>query len=71
MTDTPAKLRRRWLSFSLRTLLVTVTVLACYAGWAVRWVQKRTTFLATHDIMATAWDSTSSAAVSDLAPRTS
>ena len=36
MPDTPAKPRRRWLSFSLRTLFVMVAMLALPLGYAAR-----------------------------------
>ncbi len=37
MADTPAKPRRRWFSYRLRTLFVGMTVLGCSAGaWLVR-----------------------------------
>jgi hypothetical protein len=48
MTDSPAKLRRRWFRFSLRTLLVGTAVLGCGLGFIVqqvRIVQARSTFL--------------------------
>jgi hypothetical protein len=39
MTSAP---KRRWFSFSLRTLFVVVTVFGCWLGWNVNAVQKRT-----------------------------
>jgi hypothetical protein len=33
--------RRRWLSFSLRTLFVAVTVFACWLGWELNIVRER------------------------------
>ena len=41
MSDTPAKPRRRWLSFSLRGMFVAVTLLGCWLGWQVRIVRER------------------------------
>jgi hypothetical protein len=37
--------RRRWLRFSLRTLLVLVTLLCLYLGWAMNWIRQRQAFL--------------------------
>ncbi len=37
---TPAP-KRRWLRFSLRTLFVVVTVLGCWLGWDLKWVNDR------------------------------
>ena len=39
MTETKPK--RRWFRFSLRTLLVTVTLLCVWLGWQARIVQER------------------------------
>lgn len=38
MTAAP---KRRWLSFSLRTLFVVVTVVACWLGWNLYTVRER------------------------------
>ena len=37
--------RRRWMRFSLRSLLVFVTLLAIYLGWAMNWIRQRREFL--------------------------
>jgi hypothetical protein len=41
MADTPAKPRRRWLRFSLRTLFVLVTVVGCWLGYQLNWIRQR------------------------------
>lgn len=41
---TPAP-KRRWFRFSLRTLFVVVTVLACWLGYAIPWIKSRHDFL--------------------------
>jgi hypothetical protein len=38
--------KRRWFQFTLRTLFVVVTVLACWLGYAVSWIKQRHAFLA-------------------------
>src|SRR4051794_285454 len=44
--NTDRKLRRRWFSFSLRTLFVVVTVVGVYLGWQLRIVRERKAVLA-------------------------
>ena len=39
------KFRRRWLSFSLRSLFVLVTVVCIYLFWAMNWIHQRREFL--------------------------
>ena len=41
---TPAH-KRRWPRFSLRTLFVAVTVLACWMAYEVNWIRQRHVFL--------------------------
>jgi hypothetical protein len=41
MSISPNKSKRHWLRFSLRTLFVLVTVIACWLGWQVHVVQHR------------------------------
>jgi hypothetical protein len=38
MTTTPS---RRWLRFSLRTLLILIALACCYLAWEIRFVQHR------------------------------
>jgi len=38
MTHAP---KRRWFRFSLRTLFVVVTVIACWLGWSLNWMRDR------------------------------
>jgi hypothetical protein len=42
--------RRRWLSFSLRTLFVLVTLACIYLGWAANWKRQRRAFFDTHKV---------------------
>ena len=44
MEENP-KPRRRWFRFSLRTMLVLVTVISVYLGWAANWKRQRREFL--------------------------
>jgi hypothetical protein len=44
MVETP-KPRRRWFRFSLRTMLVLVTLVCVYLGWAGNWIWQRHEFL--------------------------
>jgi hypothetical protein len=39
------KPRRRWFRFSLRTMLVLVTLVCVYLGWAMNWIHERRAFL--------------------------
>jgi hypothetical protein len=39
--ESPAPLRRRWFSFSLRTIFVSITLFALWLGWEVNWLRKR------------------------------
>ena len=32
---------RRWLRFSIRTLLIAVTILCMWLGWAMQWIHQR------------------------------
>ena len=45
MTDADLKSRRwfkwSWLTFSLRSLFVVVTVFACWLGWELNWIKSR------------------------------
>ncbi len=43
MTPTP---NRRWLRYSLETLFVAVTVLACWLGYELNWIHQRREALA-------------------------
>jgi hypothetical protein len=45
MTISLAKPKRRWFRFSLRTLFLLVTVIACWLGWQVHVVQHRKAML--------------------------
>ncbi len=40
----PAR-KRRWLQFSLRTLIVVMTLLGCWLGYALHWKNQRQAFL--------------------------
>ena len=48
MTSPP---NRRWFKFSLRTLFVVVTVVACWLGYAIPWINQRHAFLAQPDLI--------------------
>ena len=52
MTDTPAKPRRRWfrLAFSLRTLLVVVTLIGCWLGYQLNWIRQRHALLKSNTV---------------------
>jgi hypothetical protein len=39
------KPRRRWYRFSLRTMLVLITLVCIYLGWALNWKRQREAFL--------------------------
>ena len=41
MADTPAKPRRRWFRFGLRTLFVAATAVACWLGYQLNWIRQR------------------------------
>jgi hypothetical protein len=41
MTDTPAKPRRPWFRFSLRSLFLIVTVVVCWFGYYCHWASER------------------------------
>lgn len=41
----PALPRRRWFRYSLRTMLVVVTVFAVWLGWELKFVRERKAFL--------------------------
>jgi hypothetical protein len=43
--ETNPKTRRRWFRFSLRTMLVLVTLVCVYLGWATNWRRQREAFL--------------------------
>ena len=43
MTPPP---KRRWLRWSLRTLFVVVTVVACWLAYAIPWIKAHREFLA-------------------------
>jgi hypothetical protein len=45
MPDAPAK-PRRWFRFSVRTLFVVVTALACWLGYELNWIRQRHAILA-------------------------
>ena len=50
---------RRWSRFSLRTLLVLLTLVCFYLGWAMNWIRQRQAFLrdARHDSLSAIADS--------------
>jgi hypothetical protein len=43
MTPLP---KRRWFAFSLRTLFVVVTLVACWLGYELNWIRQRRDFAA-------------------------
>lgn len=45
----PALAPRRWLRFSLRTLFVVVTLLACWLGYQLNWIRQRREFYARNE----------------------
>lgn len=50
---------RRWFRFSLRTLLILITLAACWLGWNVRLVQQRRQILNGHSwhvVQAATWE---------------
>jgi hypothetical protein len=49
MEENP-KPRRRWFRFSLRTMLVLVTLLCLYLGWAMNWKRQRREWLERSDV---------------------
>ena len=46
MSEGPTN-RKRWFSFSLRTLFVAMTIFGCWLGWNLRLISERDNFLAT------------------------
>jgi hypothetical protein len=43
--------RRRWFRFSPRTMLVLVTLVCVYLGWAMNWKRQRREFLSRPDVI--------------------
>jgi hypothetical protein len=50
---TPAP--KRWFRFSLRTLFVVVTVIACWLGYEFNWIRERHAFVAQQRTLVEAW----------------
>jgi hypothetical protein len=44
--DVPRTGNRRWFQFSLRSLLIVVTAIACWLGYELNWIRERRAFLA-------------------------
>ncbi len=49
MSEDP-KNRRRWFSFSLRTLFVAITLFACLLGYEMNWIRQRRQVIASPNV---------------------
>jgi hypothetical protein len=47
MLESPPKPRRRWFSYSLRTMFVAMTVMGIFLAYDINWIRQRHEFLRT------------------------